>query len=139
MRCQPFPVVYRFSMILSTVSIGCWFIKRCYEKSDLQLLLPHALKACSTGSKRSIQFVQHTGFCIQDKLIDQHLTKRYLFSSRWFLFLGSFPIDLLVLNFTVNLVRLSIYEFHIFHDICKFYIFLCSISFLIRGLSFAWF
>jgi hypothetical protein len=138
LRCQPFPEVYRCSTILSIVSIGCWFIKRCYEKSDLQLL-PHALNACSTRSERSIQFVQHAGFCIQDKLINQHLTKRYLFSWSWFLFLSSFPTDSLVLNFIVNLVCLSIYEFQIFHDIYKFYTFHCSISFLFRGLLFAWF
>jgi hypothetical protein len=48
------------------------------------------------------------------------LTRRYLFLSSWFLFLSSFPIDLLVSNFIVNSACVSFYKFQIFHDVRKF-------------------
>lgn len=68
LRCKYF-VVYRISMVLSMVPMGCRFSRTCFVESELQLSLLNACKFSLNRVKRSSQFVRHTVFWIWKKLI----------------------------------------------------------------------
>jgi hypothetical protein len=69
LRYEAFSVAYRISMILSVVSVGCLFSKRCLKKFNCSYCYEMLVNVRWNKSKSYLQLVQRTVFCIQDKLL----------------------------------------------------------------------